>query len=271
LSAIWQQPALVDPRPGANEIIAADLVAKAPADGYTLFIGTESTFANNAYLFSKLPYDPLRDLVPVSRLYDIQFGLIVNGKLPASSMAEFVALMKKEPGKYNYASTGAGTAPHLGMESLRQATGIPIMHVPYKGTPQVIQDLLGGTVDAVMGSTQIAAPYAADGRLRMLAISGSERQKIMPSVPTFTEAGFPQVDVRTFVGLAVPAGTPDAIRTRLQADFATVLRSSDFRQKVLEPNGYDAVTSTPAEFREFLARKRPQVQQQIRALGIKLD
>lgn len=271
LSAMWKQPVLVDPRPGANEIIAADLVAKAPADGYTLFIGTESTFANNAYLFSRLPYDPLRDLVPVSQLYDIQFGLIVNGNLQARDMAEFVALMKKEPGKYNYASTGAGTALHLGMESLQQATGIQITHVPYKGTPQVIQDMLGGTIDAARGSTQIAAPYAADGRLRMLAISGAQRQKIMPSVPTFTEAGFPQVDVRTFVGLAAPAGTPDAIQTRLQADFATVLRSAEFRQKVLEPNGYDAVTSTPAQFREFLARKRPQVQQQIRALGVKLD
>lgn len=271
LSAIWKQPVLVDPRPGASEIIAADIVAKSPADGYTLFVGTESAFASNAYLFSKLPYDPLRDLAPVSQLYDVQFGLIINGKLPARTVAEFVELTKKDPGKYNYASTGVGNALHLGMESFQQATGSRITNVPYKAAGQVIQDLLAGTVDAVMGSTQIAAPYAADGRMRMLAISGVARQPVMPSVPTFAEAGFPQVNVHTFVGLAAPAGTPDSIVARLQADFATVLKSAEIRQKVLEPNGYDAVASSTAQFRDFLAIKRPQLQQQIRALGIKLD
>lgn len=271
LSLLWKQPVLVEPRPGANEVIAADAVAKSPADGYTLFIGTESTFANNPYLFTTLPYDTQRDLVPVSQLYNIQFGLIVNGKLPVQSMADFVALMKKEGDRRSYASTGAGTALHLGMESLRQASGIQITHVPYKSPGQAIQDLVGGTIDAVMGSTQIAVPFSADGRLRMLAISGAERQKVLPSVPTFAQAGFPQIDAHTFVGLAVPAGTPEAVQARLQADFATVLKSAEFRQKVMEPNGYDAVAGTPAQFREFLSRKRPQVQQQIRALGVKLD
>ena len=271
LSVQWKQPIVIDARPGANEIIAADVVAKSPPDGHTLFIGTESTFASNAYLFTKLPYDPVRDLQPVSQLYDIQFGLIVRGGLPVRNVAEFVALMKKEGEQHTYASTGPGTALHLGMESLRQATDIQITHVPYKATTQVMQDLLGGRIDAVMGSTQIAAPFAADGRLRMLAISGAARQKVLPSVPTFAEAGFPQVDVRTFVGLAVPAGTPEPVLARLQADFATVLKSAEFREKVLEPNGYDAVASTPAQFREFLARKRAQVQSQIRALGVKVE
>ena len=271
LSVLWKQPIVIDTRPGANEILAADVVAKSPPDGYTLFIGTESTFANNAYLFSKLPYDPLRDLLPVSQLYDIQFGLIVRGGLPVHSVAEFVALMKKAGEQHTYASTGPGTTLHLGMETLRQATDIQLTHVPYKATTQVMQDFLGGRIDAVMGSTQIAAPFAADGRLRMLAISGAARQKVLPSVPTFAEAGFPQVDVRTFVGLAVPAGTPEAVQARLQADFASVLKSAEFREKVLEPNGYDAVANTPAQFREFLARKRPQVQQQIRALGVKVE
>lgn len=272
LSAVWKQPVLVDPRPGASEIIAAEIVAKAPPDGYTLFAGTESTFANNAYLFSKLPYDPVRDLAPISELYDVQFGLIVSGKLLAAhSVAEFAALAKQNPGKFNYASTGVGNALHLGMESLLQATGTQITHVAYRTTGQVIQDMLGGAVDALMGSVQIAAPYAADGRMRMLAISGPRRQPALPSVPTFTEAGFPQIEVQTFVGLAAPAGTPEAILTRLQADFAAVVKSPQYRQTVLEPNGYDAVANSQAQFREVLAAKRPQVQRQMRSLGIKLD
>ncbi|MDB5874893.1 MAG: hypothetical protein JWQ07_4335, partial [Ramlibacter sp.] len=177
----WGQPIVIDPRPGASEIVAADQVAKARPDGLTWFIGTESTFANNAFLFRKLPFDPAGDLVPVSELFAVNFALIVRGDFPARTLQEFVEYAKNSPGKIKYGSVGVGTGPHLAMEDFARLAGIKgLIHVPYKTPPQSVQDLLGGEIDVVMSVTQFAAPFVGSGKMRMLAVTGATRQKDHP-------------------------------------------------------------------------------------------
>lgn len=271
LSVVWKQPVVVEGKPGASEIIAGDVVARAPADGYTILISTDSNFTNNQYVFAKLPFDPVRDLVPVTQLYDMPFGLIVRGDLDVKTVSDFVGLMKKDGANYKYASTGLGGSIHLAMESFRHAAGFEMVHVPYKQASQIQQDMLGGSVDAITATAQIAAPFVPSGKLKMLAISGSRRLKVLPNVPTFAEAGYPNVDIRTFLGMAVPKGTPAAIVQKISADVNKILMDKDFQEKVLEPNGYEGVGSTPQQFADFIARKGLERQVQVKALNIKLE
>ncbi|MGO4396377.1 Bug family tripartite tricarboxylate transporter substrate binding protein [Variovorax sp. M-6] len=271
LALAWKQPVLVDTRPGASEIIAGNTVAKAAPDGYTLFVGTEANFANNQYLFSKLPFDAERDLLPISELYEAPFCVIVPGDLPARTLREFVGLVQGKGADYMYASTGAGGPNHMAMESLRRSLDIDMQHVPYKVGPQLMQDLVTGRVSTLIAGVFTAAPYVESGRLRVLAVSGARRQKSLPATPTFAEAGYPEIDLRTFAGLAAPRGTPAAIVARIQKDVEVILKSDEFQQKVGEPFGYVPVASTPAAFAEFLKVKRQSAKAQIEALHLKLD
>lgn len=271
LTAIWKQPVIVEGKPGASEIIAGDYVAKAPADGYTILASTDSNFTNNQYVFAKLPFDPVKDLVPVTQLFDIPLGLIVRGSLDVNSVADFLKLMKKDGASYKYASTGVGGSVHLNTERFRRAAGFEMIHVPYKQASQIAQDLIGGSVDAAILSAQNAAPYIPDGKMKMLAISAPQRMKVLPNVPTFAEAGYPNVDVRSFLGLAVPKGTPPAIVEKISRDVRTILLDSDYQAKVLDLQGYSPVASSPAQFSAFLATRRIEQQKLIKELNIRLD
>jgi len=271
LSILWKQPVIVEPRAGVNEVIAADYVAKSPADGYTLLIGSESTFTNNQYLYSKLPFDPVNDLVPVSHLYDIPFGLVVRPTLPADTVGEFVVLIKKDPNKYSYASTGVGGSLHLGMEAFQKNVGGQLLHVPYKSPPNAIQDLLGGSVDSFMSAMQVPATFLASKRMKVLAVSSAHRLKAFPQIPTFAEAGYPGVDVRMLIGLAAPRGTPHDVVAKLAADVRSVFLSKDFQDKAIDPYGYEVIASDPATFAEYIGKKRPSVQKQLKELALKLD
>lgn len=269
LAQAWKQPVVVDPKPGGNEMIAGETVVRAAPDGQTLYIGTEATFANNPHLYAKMPFDPAVDMVPVTELFEIRFGLVTRGDLPAADLKEFVALMKRDGARYAYASSGVGGPLHLAMEGFRQAAGFEMTHVPYKTIAQVMQDLLGGRVDALFVSAGAALPFVAKGQLKLLAVTGATRLKTAPSVPTFAESGYPGVDYKTSLGLAVPKGTSPATVQKIQADVRAVLLSKAFSDKVLAPNDIEPVASTPAQFAAMTAQRRAAAQRLIRSLDIK--
>ena len=271
LSATWKQGVIVDAKPGGNEMIAGDFAAKSAGDGQTLYIGTETTFANNPNLYAKMPFDPAIDLLPVSELFEVYFGLVVRADLPVQNLREFIDLMKKDGAKYAYASSGVGGPLHLAMEDFRRKAGFEITHVPYKVLPQVMQDLLGGRIDAVFLSAGTVLPFVAKGQLKMLAVTSASRLKSAPAIPTFAELGYASVDYRTSVGLAVPKGTPAAIVQKIQADVRTIVHSKAYIERVLAPSDIDPIASSPAQFGAQMAARRAAAQKLIQSLNVKLD
>lgn len=272
LSQKWGQPVIIDPRPGGSELIVGDAGAKAAPDGYTLIAAADSTFLHNMFIFAKMPFDPLRDLVPVTQFWDVRFGLFVRGDLKANNLKEFVALMKESPNKYTYASAGVGTNLQLSMEQFMLDANFSMLHVPYKSAPEIVQGVLSGSTDAFIASVQVGAPQLASGRLKMLAIGGEpERLKILPDVPTFAEQGYPNSGMGGMLGLAVPKGTPDAIVNKLYEDFREVITSSDFRTRALDLQGYTPIASSPAQFAEYLRKTRQERGALIKKLGIQLN
>lgn len=269
LSAMWKQPVVVEPRPGASEIIAGDAVAKATPDGYTLLVGLDGNFSLNQYLFAKLPFNPERDLVPVSELIEIPFCLVVSGSYPANTLKEFAQAAGK--GSVAYASLGNGSPNHLSMEKIARTLGVSMMHVPYKAGSPALQDLATDRVNAMVMGINGPAAFLPDRRMKILAVSGTKRQKAQPNVPTFEEAGYPQLSVHTFVGLAAPRGTPAEVVQKIAEDVRIVLTSEEAEQKIGYPLGYTLIGSNPGQFSEFLMKERAEAQRLIRTLGVKLD
>lgn len=259
LKSEWTQPVVVEPKPGASEMIAIEAVTKSKPDGLTWFFGTETGLVNNSFLFRKLPYDPVADLEPVSELFAVNYALIVRGDSPARTLADLIAIAKRDPSKLRFSSLGLGSGTHLAMEIFQRTTGTEGMtHVPYKAPAQMVQDLLGGQIDIVVGALGLAMPFVPSGKMRVLAVTGSERQRALPSVPTFAESGYPGMDYRTLIGLVVPKGTPaDTVRT-IQTAVHKVLSKPDMREKYLDPNGFQLVVSDSAAFARSLVLRRQQ-------------
>jgi tripartite-type tricarboxylate transporter receptor subunit TctC len=248
LSAAIGQQIVIDNKPGAGGTIGADLVAKAPADGYTILMATSSTHSVGPALSAKMPYDAFRDFAPVVHVANAPSVLVVGRNFPASSVQELVALLKRSPGQYNFGSSGIGTYPHLSAEMFKwRAGGLFVVHIPYRGTGLVITDLVAGQIAFLMDSIVSAQPHIADGKVKPLAVSGSRRSVSAPSVPTFAESGIPGMDFSNWFGVFAPAGTPADIVQRLNRELNAVLRAPEIVER-LQRAGAEAVGGTPEQF-----------------------
>ena len=271
LSETWGQQIVVENKPGANEIIAAQDIAKSPPDGYNYLLASDAVFSLNAYLYSKLPYDPVKDFAPVSRLVNANLMLVARPDFPASTVRELVEYAKKNPGKLNYGSVGAGGVNHLAMAWFNTQNALDMQHVPYKGLVQGLQDLMTSRLDVMFAVIGGAAPMLKAGKMKGLAVSGQTRNGLIPDVPTFTEAGFPNFDASFYFGLAAPAGTPRELVARMADEAGKIVRASEFKEKYLINLGFEAVGDRPAEFAAFLKQDRELAAKKVKASGAKLD
>ena len=253
LSAPWGHAVVVENKPGANTILAADLVAKA-ADGHTVLMTSDGTFSINPHVYAKLPYDPQRDFRPVTLLVVLQQLLVANPSLPANNLAELIALAKARPGSINYASYGSGSQPHLSGEMLKYKAGIDLVHVPYKGISLAVPAVMAGEVQLTFSGIATCMALLKSGRVKPIAIGGPRRSPLLPEVPTFSELGYPDVETHAWFGLFLPAGAPREAVTRLYQDTGKILGEPEFRQKQLIEKGYEVVGSSPEEFTAYLKR-----------------
>jgi tripartite-type tricarboxylate transporter receptor subunit TctC len=264
------QPIVVENKAGAGGIIAAETVAKATPDGYTLLMASGGQVSVASAVQPKLGYDPLHDLVPVVQLVDTPMVLVVPQAMPVTSVAEFIALARQKPGMLSFASTGSGTISHLTGEAFKHAAGIDILHVPYKGASQGLSDLLAGQVNAMFTSAASAQAYLSAGRLRALGVAGGTRLPILPKVPTFTEAGLKDFVIPVWAGIMVPRGTPPGIVARLQKEYTRALQNPEVRQQ-LEAMGAVVVGNTPEQFSSVVQQDAMRWKAVVAKGNVKLD
>jgi tripartite-type tricarboxylate transporter receptor subunit TctC len=261
------QPVVIDNRPGASQAIGAEATAKAPPDGHTIFMGTQSGLVVNTIARRKLPYDPVRDLAPVSMLFTTPLYLVVHPSLPAKSLKELVAFARARPGKLTFASIGNGSSQHLAGEMLRTRAKVDIVHVPYKGSSPAIADLLGGQVDMMFEGGVSSLPHVKSGKLRALATTGRERTEAMPELPTMAESGVADFDITVWFGLVAPAGTPRPIIERLNREVGEVLRTRELKEKFAAA-GIDITPSSPEELGERIRADLPYYTRLMQEAGI---
>ena len=263
------QPVVVDNKPGGGGTLAADLVAKAPADGYTLLYTTPGPQMANPYLMAKLPYDAVRDLVPVSEVAIVPNVLVVNKNLPVRTLKEFIAYAKANPGKVNFASAGQGASSHLAGESFKQSAGVSIVHIPYRGTGPALSDLLSGQVQMAIDSIAVYKPHIDSGALRALGVATARRSPLLPDVPPIADElkGFDAAPVNY---ISVPAKTPQAVIDRLNRDINAVLESPELKEQ-LAASGVVPQGSTPAEMAALIRSEAAKWNKVIEVSGAKLD
>ncbi len=267
----WGQPFIVDNKPGANEIIAAELVAKSPGDGYTFLVASDGAYSLNQNLYPKIPYDPARDFVPVAKLAIGNLMLVTRPDFPAANVREFIDYAKRNPGKLNYGSIGAGGVNHLASAWFNNINGLQMEHVAFKGLPAAVQELMAGRIDVMFAVTGGVAAFIESGKIKGMAVSGRSRQVAAPSVPTFAEVGYPAFDASFYFGVVAPKGTPADITTRFARDMSRVINTSEFKSKYLQPLGFEAVGDTPEQFAAFLKADRELGAQKVKVSGAKLE
>jgi tripartite-type tricarboxylate transporter receptor subunit TctC len=270
LTTVFGQQVIVDNRPGAGGNIGADIVAKSPPDGYNLVMASIGTHATNALLYSKMPYDPIRDFSPVTLTAIVTLVLVVHPSLPVKSVKELVGLAKAKPGEINYASGGNGASQHLAGELFKYITGINMQHLPYKGSAAALPDLLSGQVPVMFADMPLVVQHMQAGRLRALAVAGRERNPALPSIPTVAEAGVKDYYAFAWYALFAPANTPADVITRLNTEVVKILKTPEVQERLLA-QGAETVGSTTAELRDFQASEIARWSKVIKAANIRLD
>jgi tripartite-type tricarboxylate transporter receptor subunit TctC len=271
LNDAWGQQVVVENKPGANEIIAAQDVAKSPADGYNYLLASDAVYSLNPYLYSKLPYDPVKDFIPVSRLVTANLMLVTRPDFPASTPKDLVNEAKKNPGKLNYGTVGAGGVNHLAMAWFNTQNGsLEMQPVHYKGLVNGLQDIMTSRLDVMFAVIGGAAPLIKAGKMKGLAVSGKQRHPLIPEVPTFAEAGMPNFDASFYFALAAPAGTPRDMVAKMAADSARIINTPEFKER-LTTLGFEPVGDTPEQFGAFLKQDREFAAKKVQASGAKLD
>jgi tripartite-type tricarboxylate transporter receptor subunit TctC len=264
------QPVIVDNRAGAGGNVAADSVAKSAPDGYTLLVSTNAAVATNKVLYDNLPYDPESDLAPISLLATAPQVLVVHPSVPAGTFAELVGYLKKNPGRLSYGSTGSGSASHLTMELLKSDAGVFIVHIPYRGFPQAVTDMLAGNIHAMFAIIPGMLPHIKAQKMRPLAVTALRRSELLGDVPSVQELGYPQLESLAWIGLLAPAKTPAEVVERLAAETRKALAAPEART-TLSRAGFDVVGSGPAQFQEWQKAEIAKWGRVIRATGAKPD
>ena len=259
---------LVEAKPGGSGIIAAQTVMQAPPDGTTLLLANTSMFTINPHTFSRLPYDPEKNFKPVTNFLGAALVMAVHSSVPANNLAEFIAWAKANPGKVSYASFTAGNSSHFAGVILNQRTGLDMIHVPFNGTPPAVQNLVGGQVNAAFLPLLAVKPHVDTGKVKVLAISSPQRSPLAPNLATFREQGYPELDIYIWSSIAAPAGTPDAIIARLNAEFTRALRSTEIRDK-WTPVGFEPMPSTPEEMARFAQAESRRWAEAVKISGFK--
>jgi tripartite-type tricarboxylate transporter receptor subunit TctC len=270
LQEAFGQPVLVENRTGAGGNIAAEAVAKSAADGYTLFAGINGPVATNKYLYPKLAYDPDKDLAPISLLASAPQLLVVVPELEVRDFRAFIDYARKNPGRISYGSVGSGSASHLTMELLKAEAHIYAVHIPYRGFPPAVTDMLAGNIHAMFAIVPGVLPYVKAGKMRALAVTSLKRSALAPDVPSVAELGFPRLESLAWIGLLAPAQTPSSTLERLSAETIRAMRAADVRE-LLNRQGFDVVADTPDEFRRWIGAESAKWARVIRASGAAAD
>jgi len=265
------QPVVVENKPGATYQVAAEFVARSAGDGYTLLVSPEATFVINPYVFTKLPYDPAKDFVPVSGLIRIQQALVVITAVPAQSVADLITLAKKEPGALNYGTYGIGSTGHLNMEMFQAIANVHLVPVHYKGATPALTDVIGGHIQMMFISVGSAVQPSKAGELKLLAIGSKARLARLPDVPTIAEGGMSGFEAVSWFGLFAPAGTASAIVDLLNAQVQRILSEPNFRAAVLDPQFFEPMTGSPQEFAAFVKTDAEKWLRVIRAAHVRVE
>jgi tripartite-type tricarboxylate transporter receptor subunit TctC len=264
------QQVVVDNRPGAGGNIAAELATKAPPDGHTLFACTTGVFAIQPFLYAKLPYDPEKGFAPITQTGSLPYIVVTHPSLPAKNIREFVSVAKSRPGEINYASSGVGTASHLSAAYFASVAGLKLVHVPYKGSGQIMGDLIGGQVVMLFDQPVSSMPHVKAGKLRVLGISSGKRFSTMQDIPTVAEQGVAGFEAISWAGACAPGGTPKPIVDRLYNEIAKVLKLPDIRERLLR-DGIEPVGSTPEQFTEHTKKEAVKWSKVVKDSGARVD
>lgn len=270
LSENWRQAVVIENIVGAGGNIGTDRAAKAPADGYTLLLNTIAPVAVNQSLMGKLPYDPVKDLAPITQVANTANILAVHPSFPAKGLQDIIRLAKEQPGKLSYPSGGHGTTQHLSGELLNTMAGIKLVHIPYKSTGQMTTDALGGQIQIIFHNAPVLLPHVRSGALRGIAVTSAKRQPSAPELPTISEAGLPGFEVSAFFGFMAPAGVPRPIITRLHREIVAIMALPDMRERFLA-QAAEPVGNRPEEYAAFIQSEIVKWAKVVKEAGLKVD